>query len=124
MFSFGPQIRIPTAHVFHATQWSFCCVNLSPVVPGHVLVIAKQPRRRMADMEEAETADLLVAGRYVARVAERVYGATASTYVVQDGTDAGQTVPQVGNARLDFVDCDHPSCPGAPARHAAPAGRL
>jgi bis(5'-adenosyl)-triphosphatase len=81
--------------VFHTTELSYCFVNLSPVVPGHVLVAPKQERRRMNDMTEAETSDLLIVGRFVARITERVYGASASTFVVQDGVDAGQTVPHV-----------------------------
>jgi bis(5'-adenosyl)-triphosphatase len=95
MFAFGPRIRIPAAQVFHTTELSYCFVNLSPVVPGHVLVAPKAERRRVNDMTDAETSDLLVVGRFVARITERVYGASASTFVVQDGVDAGQTVAHV-----------------------------
>ncbi len=94
MFSFG-RIRIPATQVFHATNFSYVFVNISPVVPGHVLVSPREVRPTMHDMSEAETSDLLVTGRFVARITERVFGATASTYVIQDGKDAGQTIPHV-----------------------------
>jgi hypothetical protein len=34
-FGFGP-IRVPAAHVFFRSQYSFAAVNLKPVLPGFV----------------------------------------------------------------------------------------
>jgi len=84
VFKFGSRVLIPESHTFHLTPDSFCFVNLSPVVPGHVLVSPLVVRTRMEDMTgttpfiaflfvsqicslltDGETSDLLLTGREV-----------------------------------------------------------
>lgn len=56
------------------------------------------PRRvvpRFADLTPSETSDLFLTVRRVGRMVERVYGASSLNIAVQDGVDAGQSVPHV-----------------------------
>lgn len=56
------------------------------------------PRRvvpRVGDLTPSETSDLFLTVRRVGRMIERVYGASSLNIAVQDGVDAGQSVPHV-----------------------------
>ena len=56
------------------------------------------PRRiipRLADLTETEVADLFITVQQVARMIERVYKGTSLNVAMQDGVDAGQSVPHV-----------------------------
>lgn len=81
--------------VFHTTPLSFALVNIKPIVPGHVLVIPKRVVPRVSDLTPAETSDLFLTVRRVAGMVERVYNASSLNIAIQDGIDAGQSVPHV-----------------------------
>lgn len=56
------------------------------------------PRRvtsRFADLTQIEVTDLYLTVQKVGRMIERVYGATSLNIAMQDGIDAGQSVPHV-----------------------------
>ena len=84
-----------TPQVFHLTQHSFALVNLKPLLPGHVLVSPRRVTPRFSDLTQAEVTDLFVTVQRVGRVVERVYGASSLNIAIQDGVDAGQSVPHV-----------------------------
>ena len=70
-------------------------VNLKPLVPGHVLVVPTKRVARLEDLDDAEHADLWRTTREVHAVVVRHYGAAGANVAVQDGADAGQSVPHV-----------------------------
>ncbi|KAJ5671120.1 Histidine triad (HIT) protein [Penicillium longicatenatum] len=84
-----------TPQVFHTTSLSYALVNLKPILPGHVLVSPRRVVPRVSDLTPAETSDLFLTVRRVGRMVERVYGASSLNIAVQDGVDAGQSVPHV-----------------------------
>ncbi|KAL3486377.1 HIT-like domain-containing protein [Aspergillus germanicus] len=90
---FGPFLVTP--QVFHQTSLSFALVNLKPILPGHVLVSPRRVVPRVSDLTVTETTDLFLTVRRVGRMIERVYGATSLNIAIQDGTEAGQSVPHV-----------------------------
>ncbi|RMZ90915.1 hypothetical protein DV736_g1878, partial [Chaetothyriales sp. CBS 134916] len=92
---FGP--FTVTGQVFHvsATQSSFALVNLKPLLPGHVLVSPVRRVPRLSQLSPQETSDLFLTVQRVARTIERVYKASALNVAIQDGVDAGQSVPHV-----------------------------
>ena len=81
--------------VFHLTPHSFALVNLKPLLPGHVLVSPRRRAARLSDLDQAELADLFTTVQRVGRVIERVYQASSLNIAIQDGPDAGQSVPHV-----------------------------
>ncbi|KAE8350889.1 HIT-like domain-containing protein, partial [Aspergillus coremiiformis] len=81
--------------VFHITPLSFALVNLKPILPGHVLVSPRRVVPRVSDLTPSETTDLFLTVRRVGRMVERVYGASSLNIAVQDGVEAGQSVPHV-----------------------------
>ncbi|KAI9875494.1 MAG: hypothetical protein M1830_008413 [Pleopsidium flavum] len=84
-----------TSQVFHVTPLSFALVNLKPLLPGHVLVSPRRVVPRLADLSQAEVSDLFMTVQRVGRMVERVYKATSLNVAIQDGQDAGQSVPHV-----------------------------
>ncbi|KAG2413258.1 Bis(5'-nucleosyl)-tetraphosphatase [Aspergillus terreus] len=90
---FGP--FLVTSQVFYQTPLSFALVNLKPILPGHVLVSPRRVVPRVTDLTPNETTDLFLTVRRVARMIERVHGATSLNIAIQDGVDAGQSVPHV-----------------------------
>lgn len=92
---FGP---FPVARqVFHLsrTRLSYGLVNLKPLLPGHVLICPVRCVPRLSQLSPAETADLFQTVQRVSRTLERLYSASAFNVAVQDGVDAGQSVPHV-----------------------------
>lgn len=92
---FGPfQV---SKQVFHLSksQLSYGLVNLKPLLPGHVLICPVRSVPRLSQLSTTETADLFNTVRLVSRTLERVYRASALNVAVQDGVDAGQSVPHV-----------------------------
>ena len=93
---FGPYpIRRSEVFLESASGLAMALVNLKPLCPGHVLAVPRRVVPRLADLTDAEAADLFALVRKIQPTLERHYGATASTVAVQDGPDAGQSVPHV-----------------------------
>ncbi|MCJ1479452.1 hypothetical protein MMC13_008138 [Lambiella insularis] len=84
-----------TSQVFHLTPLSFAFVNLKPILPGHVLVSPRRVVPRLSDLSHDEVADLFLTVQRVGRMIERVYKASSLNVAMQDGADAGQSVPHV-----------------------------
>jgi len=70
-------------------------VNLKPLLPGHVLVSPRRIVPRFNDLSPAEVQDLFLTVQRVSRTIERVFGASSLNIAIQDGKDAGQSVPHV-----------------------------
>ncbi|CAB09779.1 Bis(5''-nucleosyl)-tetraphosphatase [asymmetrical] [Schizosaccharomyces pombe] len=83
------------SQVFYRTKLSAAFVNLKPILPGHVLVIPQRAVPRLKDLTPSELTDLFTSVRKVQQVIEKVFSASASNIGIQDGVDAGQTVPHV-----------------------------
>jgi bis(5'-adenosyl)-triphosphatase len=93
-YSFGP-IAIAPDQVFYETETAVALVNIKPVFPGHVLVISRRRCPRFTALGADEVSGLWLAAHEVGRRLEAHYRATALTVAIQDGPDAGQSVPHV-----------------------------
>ena len=85
------------SQVFHISpvQSTFALVNLKPLLPGHVLVSPVRVTPRLSQLSPQETTDLFLTVQRVSKMIERVYSASALNVAIQDGVDAGQSVPHV-----------------------------
>ena len=68
---------------------------MKPLLPGHVLVSPRRVTPRFSDLTQTEVTDLYLTVQRVGRMIERVYRATSLNIAMQDGIDAGQSVPHV-----------------------------
>ncbi|KNA15341.1 hypothetical protein SOVF_099110 isoform B, partial [Spinacia oleracea] len=87
-FTFGPY-KINPKEVFYSTNLSYAMVNLRPLLPGHILF------KRFADLTSDETCDLWLTAQKVGSQLELYHKASSLTLAIQDGPQAGQTVPHV-----------------------------
>lgn len=92
---FGP-FKV-SSQVFHLSpsKLSYGLVNLKPLLPGHILVCPVRSVPRLSQLTIAETTDLFLTVRRVSHTLERLYSAQALNVAVQDGIEAGQSVPHV-----------------------------
>ncbi|KAK7387317.1 hypothetical protein VNO78_28035 [Psophocarpus tetragonolobus] len=83
-YTFGPY-KIHHTEVFYSTHLSYAMVNLRPLLPV----------KRFADLSSDETSDLWLTAQKVGRQLESYHKASSLTFAIQDGPQAGQTVPHV-----------------------------
>uniref|UniRef100_A0A3Q0KKA9 bis(5'-adenosyl)-triphosphatase n=3 Tax=Schistosoma TaxID=6181 RepID=A0A3Q0KKA9_SCHMA len=93
-FNFGPHI-IKSDCVFYQSELSFAFVNISPLVPGHILVCPIASVQRFCQLNLAQVADLYMTVRQIAERLPECFSATSLTISMQDGEDAGQSVSHV-----------------------------
>ncbi|CAH8280084.1 unnamed protein product [Arabidopsis lyrata] len=102
-YAFGPY-KIDPREVFYATPLSYAMVNLRPLLPvplddlttrAHVLVCPRRLVPRFTDLTADETSDLWLTAQKVGSKLENFHNASSLTLAIQDGPQAGQTVPHV-----------------------------
>ncbi|EPS62125.1 hypothetical protein M569_12669, partial [Genlisea aurea] len=108
-FVFGPY-KIDPNEVFYTTGLSYAMVNLRPVLEGvffvcnecldtkrrkHVLVCPRRIVKRFVDLSAEETTDLWFTAQKIGNQLETHHKASSLTFTIQDGPQAGQTVPHV-----------------------------
>ncbi|KAK6928857.1 HIT-like domain [Dillenia turbinata] len=112
-YAFGPY-KIDEKEVFYVTHLSYAMVNLRPLLPvwleyvealsildtaGPCFLISTSTYRREAkrfvDLTDEETSDLWLTARKVGSQLENYHKASSLTFAIQDGPQAGQTVPHV-----------------------------
>lgn len=91
---FGPFV-LRGPEIFYTSALSCAFVNIRPAVKGHVLVIPKRIVPRFRDLNSEECTDLMLTVHRVAAVLEKAFNATSLSITIQDGPDAGQSVPHV-----------------------------
>ncbi|XP_019420000.1 PREDICTED: bifunctional bis(5'-adenosyl)-triphosphatase/adenylylsulfatase FHIT-like isoform X1 [Lupinus angustifolius] len=93
-YDFGPY-KIHHSSVFYTTDLSFAFVNLRPAMPGHVLICPKREAKRVADLTADEITELWIIAQKVGKQLESYHKASSLRFGIQDGPQAGQTVPHV-----------------------------
>ncbi|XP_059626349.1 bifunctional bis(5'-adenosyl)-triphosphatase/adenylylsulfatase FHIT [Cornus florida] len=93
-YTFGPY-KIHHKEVFYSTDLSYAMVNLRPIIPVHVLVCPRREVKRFIDLTVDETSDLWLTAQKVGSRLEYHHKASSLTLTIQDGPQAGQTVPHV-----------------------------
>ena len=95
MSRFFAKLTIPKSCIFFETDKSFAFVNLKPVLPGHVLVSPKRVEPELGNLDDDEVADLMITVKKVNKAVMDVFNGTSSTVTIQNGPEAGQSVPHV-----------------------------
>ena len=79
--------------IFFTSPLSLGFINVRPALPGHVLLIPQRIAPRFLDLQPDELTDLVLSSRIIARALETRYAVPSLTLTIQDGPQAGQTVP-------------------------------
>ncbi|KAL6781832.1 hypothetical protein ACKKBF_B09605 [Auxenochlorella protothecoides x Auxenochlorella symbiontica] len=91
---FGPW-TVHASEIFATSSLSFAFVNLKPIVRGHVLISPRRVVNRFTELTSDEVADIWHLAQKVSSRLEAHLGASSLTLTIQDGPQAGQTVPHV-----------------------------
>jgi bis(5'-adenosyl)-triphosphatase len=69
--------------------------NVSPILPGHSLIIPRMHVKSMRSLSDELTSELFLFARKVTEVLLTFYGTDAFDWSLQDNDAAGQTVPHL-----------------------------
>ncbi|KAI0979846.1 hypothetical protein GJ496_010196 [Pomphorhynchus laevis] len=90
-FLFGDRTTIKAQQIFYESEHSIAFVNIRPVVPNHVLVCCKRKSQYLRDLSNTERRDIFeTVNKVVLKVSKK-----AANIVIQDGPEAGQSVPHL-----------------------------
>ncbi|VDM02247.1 unnamed protein product [Schistocephalus solidus] len=98
-FRFG-MIKLSSSQIFYRTAVSMAFVNISPLVPGHVLVTPIAVVERFNSLPDGTICDMYMT---VKRVSEKLlehFQADSLTISIQDGKNAGQSVPLAAHDKV------------------------
>lgn len=88
-------VNLHKSQIFHETDLIFACVNISPLVPGHVLVCPKREIARYKDLTQEEIIQIFTHAQNISTRLEKHFGTTALNFGLQDGKDSGQSIAHV-----------------------------
>lgn len=83
--------EIPSARILE-TEAAVAFLDISPVNPGHVLLVPREHHATLADLADEAAAETAVLLPRLARAILRATGADGLNLVVNNGPAAGQTV--------------------------------
>ncbi len=82
----------PSGECYYENKYFYAAYNISPILPGHSLVIPKRHVVRLADLSEIETQEVMPFVIKVNRILSELFKTNDFDISIQDGTAAGQTV--------------------------------
>lgn len=77
---------------FYENRYFFATYNISPILPGHSLVIPKRHVVRLANLSGEEAQEVMPFVIKVNRILSELFKTNDFDISIQDGTAAGQTV--------------------------------
>ena len=69
--------------------------NIAPILPGHSLIIPRWHVQSLMELDDDEICEMVLFSRNVVRLLQKVFGATGFNWTIQEGEEAGQTVPHL-----------------------------
>lgn len=82
--------------------------NLAPILPGHSLIIPKQHYQSILEVSDNELSEMMVFSRKVIRILFKTFNVEAFNWTIQEGIEAGQTVPHLHLHLIPRVPNDLP----------------
>lgn len=82
--------------------------NISPILPGHTLIIPRYHVQSLLDLSDDEVAKMVLFSRVVVRNLTRIFLSTGFNWTIQEGASAGQTVPHFHLHLIPRVEGDLP----------------
>ncbi len=92
-----------------ATSGNFLALyNLAPILPGHSLVIPRRHILSLLELGDTELCELTLFSRDVVKVLQKAFGSHAFDWTIQEGVEAGQTIPHLHLHIIPRVQADLP----------------
>ena len=86
--------KLPASFVFQDDRCA-AFLDIRPISRGHVLVIPRQPRVTLAELEDGLRDELWRLANRIAKAQQRALGSEAQHFLLNDGPVANQSVPHV-----------------------------
>ncbi len=86
--------EIPNITVYEDDQ-TLAFMDIMPQMPGHTLVIPKEPAETLFDLSDDAASDLITKVKHVAQAVQKGLKADGITLFQLNGSAAGQTVPHI-----------------------------
>lgn len=69
--------------------------NVAPILPGHSLIIPKAHFESVTELDDSEISEFAIFSRQVTTFLQQTFSTHGFNWTIQDGTEAGQTVPHL-----------------------------
>jgi bis(5'-adenosyl)-triphosphatase len=69
--------------------------NIAPILPGHSLIVPKRHVESLMDLDDKELNEMMMFSRDTTKILLDVFKGTGFDWTVQEGEEAGQSVPHL-----------------------------
>jgi bis(5'-adenosyl)-triphosphatase len=69
--------------------------NLAPILPGHSLIIPRRHFLSLMELSDPELCELTLFSRDIVKVLQKAFGSHSFDWTIQEGMEAGQTIPHL-----------------------------
>mgnify|MGYP002640435255 CR=1 FL=1 len=69
--------------------------NLAPILPGHSMVIPKIHHQSLMELSDFELSEMMIFARKTVKLLMKAFSVNAFNWTIQEGIEAGQTVPHL-----------------------------
>jgi bis(5'-adenosyl)-triphosphatase len=66
--------------------------NISPILPGHSLIIPKRHIASLMALDDSELCEMMIFSKNIVKILLRAFGVNAFNWTIQEGEEAGQTI--------------------------------
>ncbi len=80
---------------FAASDNFLAIYNLAPILPGHSLVIPRRHILSLLELSDPELCELALFSRDIVKVLQKAFGSHSFDWTIQEGVEAGQTIPHL-----------------------------
>ncbi len=101
------QKKIQENHFF-ASENFLAIYNIAPILPGHSMVIPKLHHQSITELSDPELCEMTLFARKTVNLLMKTFGAKAFNWTIQEGEEAGQTVPHLHLHLIPRVEKDLP----------------
>lgn len=81
----------PEELIMHTAHFAVI-YNLSPILPGHCLIISREHKESLFDFNEAQLAELMVLSQKLAKMLCDIFDTQSFNWAIQEQGEAGQSV--------------------------------
>lgn len=86
-------ITIEPYQIFYQRKFVFGFVNLKPFLPGHVLLAPTRIEKKFSSLTETEAMEIWISAKKISDNIKKYYNCDSVQISIQDGEDAGQSIP-------------------------------
>ena len=84
--------KIPSRRVYEDEN-CIAMLDINPATPGHTLILPREHRKDLSEMDEELAGKLMMAARRIGMLQKERLGAVGFNVIQNNGEAAGQTVP-------------------------------